>query len=74
MSELTNKKGFPGGTTAKNPSADAGDAGRQIQSLGQEGLLEEDMTARSNILAWGIPWTEEVGGLQSKGLKRVRCD
>ena len=27
MSELTNKKGFPGGTTVKKPSADAGDAG-----------------------------------------------
>ena len=24
-----------------------------------------------NILAWKIPWTEEPGGLQSKGLQRV---
>ena len=26
----------------------------------------------SSILAWRIPWTEEPGGLQSMGLKRVR--
>ena len=25
------------------------------------------MTARSSILAWEIPWTEESGGLQSVG-------
>ena len=24
-----------------------------------------------SIVAWEIPWTEETGGLQSKGLKRV---
>ena len=27
------------------------------------------MATHSNILAWGIPWTEEPGGLQSMGLK-----
>ena len=27
-----------------------------------------------SILAWGIPWTEEPGGLQSMGLQRVRHD
>ena len=37
------------------------------QSLGQEDLLEEGMATHSNILAWRIPWTEEPGGLQSKG-------
>ena len=35
----------------------------QIQSLGQENLLEKEMVAHSNILAWRIPWTEEPGGL-----------
>ena len=25
------------------------------------------MATSSNILAWGIPWTEEPGGLQSMG-------
>ena len=32
------------------------------------------MATHSSILAWRIPWTEEAGGLQSKGLKRVRHD
>ena len=44
------------------------------QSLGQEDLLEEGMATHSNILAWRIPWTEEPGGLQSKGQQRVRHD
>ena len=28
----------------------------------------------SSILAWRIPWTEEQGGLQSIGSRRVRHD
>ena len=46
----------------------------QVQSLGQEDALEEDMAAHSNILAWRIPWTEEPGGLQSMGLQKVEHD
>ena len=37
----------------------------QVQSLGREDPLEEGMTIYSSILAWRIPWTEELGGLQS---------
>ena len=44
----------------------------QVQVLGQEDPLEEGMETHSSILAWRIPWTEEPGGLQSKGLQRVR--
>ena len=36
--------------------------------------MEKDMATHSNILAWRIPWTEEPGGLQSLGLKRVGHD
>ena len=43
----------------------------QIHSLGQEDALEEEMATHSSILAWGIPWTEEPGGLQSMGSQRV---
>ena len=46
----------------------------QVQVLGQEDPLEEGMETHSSILAWRIPWTEEPGGLQSKGLQRVRYD
>ena len=57
--------GFPGGSVVMNPPASAGDAGTQVQSLGQEDPPEEEMATHSSILAWGIPWTEEPGGLQS---------
>ena len=46
----------------------------QVQSLGQEGPLEKQMTTHCSILAWRIPWTEEPGGLQSMGLQRVGHD
>ena len=46
----------------------------QIQSLGQEDLLEKRMATHSSILAWRISWTEEPGGLQSMGLQRAGHD
>ena len=32
------------------------------------------MAAHYSILAWEIPWTEELGGLQSMGLQAVGHD
>ena len=46
----------------------------QVQSLGREDLLEEEMATHASILAWEIPWTEEPGGLESMGSQRVRHD
>ena len=46
----------------------------RVQSLGQEDPLEKGKATHSSILAWRILWTEETGGLQSKGLQRVRYD
>ena len=43
----------------------------QVQSLGWEEPLEKEMAAHSSILAWKIPWTEEPGGLQSKGFTEL---
>ena len=37
----------------------------QVQSLGWEESLEQEMATHSSILAWEIPCTEEPGGLQS---------
>ena len=37
----------------------------QVQPLDQEDPLGEEMAAHSSLLAWRIPWTEELGGLQS---------
>ena len=31
-----------------------------VQSLGQEDLLEKEMATHSSILAWKIPWSEEL--------------
>ena len=63
--------GFPHGSVVKNLPANAG---MQVQSLGREDALEKEETTRSSIFAWEIPWTEEPGGLQSRGLQRVRHD
>ena len=54
----------------KNPLASAGDTGNMgsIPELGRS--LEKGMATHSSILAWRIPWTEEPGGLQSRGSQR----
>ena len=45
-----------------------------VQSLVWEDPLEEGMGTHSSILAWRIPWTEELGGLQFMESQRVRHD
>ena len=42
-----------------------------VWSLGQKDPLEKGMATPSRILAWGLPWTEELGQRQSIGLQRV---
>ena len=64
--------GIPGGAVVKNPPANAGDTETRVPSLGQKDPLEKEMAAHSSILTWKTPWTEETGGLQSKGSQRVR--
>ena len=34
--------------------------------------MQKEMATHASILVWRIPWTEEPGGLQSKGSQRVR--
>ena len=46
----------------------------RIGSLGGEDPLEEEMATHSSILAWEIPWTEELSGLQPMGSPRVGYD
>ena len=50
----------------KNLSANAGD----IRDVGS--VLEKEVETWSSILAWKIPWTEELGEQQSRGSQRVR--
>ena len=42
-----------------------------VGCLVQEYPLEEEMASHSSILAWRIPWVEELGGLQSRGHKEL---
>ena len=42
----------------------------QFRSLGQEDPLEKEMATHFSTLAWKIPWTEELGRLQSMGLQK----
>ena len=59
-----NLRAFLGGSVVKNLPAMQE---TQVQSLGQEDTLENEMATHSSILAWKIPWTEDPGGLQSMG-------
>ena len=45
-----------------------------VHFLGWEDPLEEEMATHCSILAWEIPWTEEPGGPQSTGHRRVGQD
>ena len=40
-----------------------------VRSLDGEDPLEKGMATHSSILAWNIPWTEELGRLQSMGFQ-----
>ena len=42
-------------------------ASAQVQPMGQEDPLEEEMTTYFGILAWRILWIEEPGRVQSIG-------
>ena len=57
--------GFPGGSDGKDSACKAEDPG----SLGGEDPLEEGMATHSSILAWRIPWTEDLAGYSPWGHK-----
>ena len=46
----------------------------RVWSLGREDPMEEEMVIHSCVLAWEIPWTEELGGLQSMGSQMLAHD
>ena len=56
---------FSDGSDSKEPACNEG-------ALGWEDPLEEGTATHSSILAWRIPWTAELGRLQSTGSQRVR--
>ena len=44
----------------------------KVQFLGWEDPLKKEMATHSSILAWEIPWTEELVGSSAWGCQRVR--
>ena len=46
----------------------------RVRSLGREDPLEKEKAIHSSTIAWKIPWTEELGWLQSMGSQRVGHD
>ena len=64
---LLKEWGFPGGSAAKNPPANAGDAGL-IPGLGRS--PGEANGNPCSILTWKIPCTEEAGRLQTMGSQK----
>ena len=66
---LDRKSSFPSGSAVKNLPVMQH---MRVWSLRQKEALEKGMATNSSILAWKIPWTEELGGLQSIGSQRVR--
>ena len=65
---------LPGVSVVKNLPAMQELQETPIQSLGQEEPLKEGMATYSSTLAWRIPWTEELGRLQSVGSQGVGHD
>ena len=55
----------------KNLHANEGDTGNVVLIPGLGRSLEKEMATHFSTLAWRIPWTEEPGGLQFMGYKRL---
>ena len=64
--------GFPGGSDGKESTYNKGET--WVWPRVWEDPLEKEMATHSSILAWKIPWTEELGGLQSMESLRVGHD
>ena len=54
--------GFPGGSDGSLPAIQE----TGVQLLGRDDL-EKEMATHYSILAWRIPWAEEIGRLQCMG-------
>ena len=66
--------GLPSGSDGKKKKNLPAMQETRVQSLDWEDPLEKEMATHFSILAWEIPWTEEPGGLQSMGSRRVTQD
>ena len=58
------EENFPGTSAVKNLPAMQETEEMWVQCLGWGNPLEKEMATHSSFLAWGIPRTEEPGGLR----------
>ena len=58
-------------TVVKNPPVSAKDTREVVRFLGLEDPLEKEVAAHSSILAWEIPWTEELQSMGSQSLGQL---
>ena len=65
-------QGSPRGSEETKPSAVQEPQETRVPPLGRKDPLEEGMAARSSILAWQIPWTEEPGGFMVHWVAKSR--
>ena len=63
--------GFSHSSAIKSPPAMQYKQERQVRSLGQEDPLDKGMATHSSILAWRIPWTEDLVGYSPWGRKEL---
>ena len=68
---ITRGLGFPGAARGEEPTCQCRRISEAGSIPGSGRSPEEGMAIHSSILAWRIPWTEEAGRLQSRGLQRV---
>ena len=61
---------FPGGSDGKESACNSD----LVSVSGSGRSLEKGMATYSSILAWRIPWTEELGRLHSMWLQKLGHD
>ena len=62
---VTILRASPGGSAVKNPPAVQE---TQFWFLGREDPLEGEMATHSSVLAWKMPWTDELAGATVHGV------
>ena len=72
--DYTSPPANPGGSTQVGKRTHLPRQGMWVPCGGREDPLEKEEASHTSVLAWDIPWTEELGGLQSMGLQRVGHD
>ena len=62
--------GFSDGSVVKSPPAVPEPQEMEVRYLGWKDPLEEEKATHFSILAWEIPWTEELGGATVHGVAK----